>query len=94
MPNPTGAEVERLVENLHYNLCYCSPEMVKSFLRGTIAPLVNIIADQEKQILSLAAQAAETNDLLEKALALVQIAVLTDDAWEEPQDEHSILETP
>ena len=65
--------------------------MAKSFLRGTIAPLVNIIADQEKQILSLAAQAAETNDLLDKALALVQIAVLTDEAWEEPQDEHSDL---
>lgn len=33
-----------------------------------------------------AAQAAETNDLLEKTLALVQIAVLTDDeAWEESQ---------
>ena len=83
MSSPTGVEVERLVENLHYNLCYCSPEMAKSFLRGTIAPLVNIIADQERQILLLTTQMADTSDLLEKTLALLQLAVVTDDeAWE------------
>lgn len=87
--------IEKLATDLHYNLCYCSPELAKGFILGTIAPLVKTIAEQERQILLLTTQMADTSDLLEKTLALLQLAVVTDDeAWEEVLDEHSILETP